>query len=77
MDMIEVWKGRVLSGVRLLNPDDAIVIAVMCYNAEQRGEKPNGVWHQAARWYRNGENCNCVTCAQSRFLRAGGQGPVF
>lgn len=58
--MIEVWKGRVLTSVRVKQPEDAERIAELCAMAEWFGH-PTSVWHEAAGFY--GTQCHCRRCA--------------
>lgn len=58
--LIEAWKQRVLSGVRVRNPGDADLIARRCAEAEWRGDRHVAVWHEAAAFY--DRPCHCWNC---------------
>lgn len=62
-DTVNIWVKRTMGSVRCL-PEQAYDIGVMCYNAQQRNEYPNNVWHQSAKYF--GHQCNCAVCAKDR-----------
>lgn len=59
--MIDVWKGRVQSSVRVKRPEDVERIAELCALAEWSGDRYANVWHEAAGFY--GSSCHCRRCA--------------
>jgi hypothetical protein len=63
LDPLEIWRSRVLVGVRHVSAADAEAIAQRCLDAQRAGTNA-AVWHQAARFY--GKPCQCHACATKR-----------
>jgi len=59
------WENLVAGAVRLRQPADAKLIALLCVEAQERGETPSA-WHASAQFYGYLNRCNCFPCASKR-----------
>ena len=54
-------KQLVASALRGPTPEQVDAVAMLCMESREAGGN-SSVWHQAAAYFRDGKNCNCVAC---------------
>ena len=62
---ISYFENLVAGALRVKRPADIQPIALICFEAHQRGEHV-AVWHASAQFYGYLHRCNCVPCGLKR-----------
>jgi hypothetical protein len=63
----QYFENLVSGAIRVKQPADIAPIALICFEAHQRGEHI-AAWHASAQFYGNLDRCNCVPCTDKRKL---------
>ena len=72
---LSYFESLVAGAVRVRHPDDVKPIALICFEAGQRGEHM-AAWHASAQFYGYLHRCNCVPCKTEREAAAPDYGRV-
>lgn len=62
---LSYFENLVAGAVRVKQTADVRPIALICFDAYQRGEQVSA-WHASAQFYGYPERCNCVPCTAKR-----------
>jgi hypothetical protein len=62
---LSYFENLVGGAVRVKQPADVRLIAMICFEAHQRGEQV-AAWHASAQFYGYQHRCNCAPCTKLR-----------